>query len=253
MATALSHKLLLDKSKGIARGVRRLTMKDVIADKIGALIASGVLTPGDELPSERELASALSVSRETVRSAIQALAAKDVLEVTHGTRTRVATADLADMEIGVTNRLDVDSYGVDDVHEARLLTEQKVVGDAAENMSDQTLHRLRLSFETQQECRHDPVRFLICDREFHVTIYRECNNPLLADIVTDLYTYMMEHRRRAVSVPGAIDNSISDHLEILESLQARDPAKAKAAFARHEERIYTTTRKLLEDIEPTIK
>ena len=36
----------------------------------------GILQVGDELPSERELASLLAVSRETVRGAIQTLAAK---------------------------------------------------------------------------------------------------------------------------------------------------------------------------------
>lgn len=253
LATEISHKLFLDKATGIGRGVRRLTIKDVIADKIAALIASGVLSPGDELPSERELASALSVSRETVRSAIQGLAAKGILEVAHGTRTRVAPTDLVDVQIGITNRLNVDSYDVDSVHRARLLIEQHVVGDAAEHVSDDALGRLQLSFETQKGCRNDPIRFLICDREFHVTIYRECPNPLLADIVTDLYTYMMDHRRRAVSIPGAIDNSIADHAAILRALQARDRDGAKAAFAIHEDRIYTTTRKLLHEIGPRKK
>lgn len=253
MATATTHKLLLDKTTGIARGVRRLTIKEVIADKIGALIASGVLSKGDEIPSERELAAAMSVSRETVRSAIQSLAARGVLEVAHGTRTRVATSDMAGLEIGITNRLNVDSYDVDAVHEARLLIERHVVGDAAEHISDEALERLQRSFDTQQECRHDPVRFLICDREFHVTIYRACPNPLLADIVTDLYTYMMDHRRRAVSIPGAIDNSIADHAAILDALQGHDREKAKAAFAIHEDRIYVTTRKLLQEFGPRKK
>ena len=44
-----------------------------------------------------------------------------------------------------------------------------------------------------------PVRFLISDREFHVAIYRAAENPLLADFTMDLYAYMLEHRRRAVS------------------------------------------------------
>lgn len=253
MESAITHKLLLDKSTGIGRGIRRLTIKDVIADKIAALIASGVLSSGDELPSERELASALSVSRETVRSAIQNLSAKGILEVAQGTRTRVADTDLAGVEIGITNRLNIDSYDVDAVHKARLLIEQEVVGAAAEHVSDDALERLQASFEMQKGCRRDPVRFLICDREFHVTIYRECPNPLLADIVTDLYTYMMDHRRRAVSIPGAIDNSIADHAAILDALRRHDRQEAKTAFAIHEDRIYVTTCKLLEEIGPRKK
>ena len=241
-----AHKLLLDKSSGLGKQLERRTIKDVIADKIAALIASGVLSEGDDLPSERELVAALSVSRETVRGAIQTLAARGILDVSHGLRTRVAKTDFSGMQVGITNRLNVDTYDVHAVHGARLLIEQQVVGSAAEAISDRALERLHTSLKAQHSCMDDPVRFLICDREFHVTVYRECGNPLLADIVTDLYTYMMEYRRRAVSQPGAIQESFADHKAIVDALERRDRQAAMAAFAAHEERIYASTRRLLE-------
>ena len=91
----------------------------------------------------------------------------------------------------------------------------------------------------------DPVHFLICDREFHLAIYRSSGNPLLADFVIDLYTFMLDHRRVAVSQPGAIEKSYRDHLAHLQALQARDPAAVIAAFGRHIDRIYTTTFEIL--------
>ena len=56
--------------------IGRRTVRERISDKLASLIASGILQIGDELPSERELASLLDVSRETVRGAIQTLAAR---------------------------------------------------------------------------------------------------------------------------------------------------------------------------------
>ncbi len=240
-----AHDLLLDNKAGLGRNLERRTMRDVIADKIGALIASGLLRVGDELPGERELASALSVSRQTVRGAIQILAAHGILDVAQGTRTRVARSELGSLSIGITAQINVDRYDVHAVHAARMLVEQQIVGDAAQHISEAALESLRLSLAAQAACLNDPVRFLICDREFHVTIYRECGNPLLADIVTDLYTYMMEHRRRAVAQPGALDGSFSDHQKILTALENRDRVAAMAAFAVHEQRIYTSTQKSL--------
>jgi len=108
-------------------------------------------------------------------------------------------------------------------------------------VDDATLRQLELSLATQKEAMHDPVRFLICDREFHTTIYRLCANPLLADFAIDLYAYMLDYRRAAVSRPGAIRNSVSDHTRILEALAARDPPAVVAAFERHINRIYATT------------
>ena len=46
------------------------TVKEQISDKLASHITSGIFQVGDELPSERELASAFAVSRESVRSAI---------------------------------------------------------------------------------------------------------------------------------------------------------------------------------------
>ena len=53
-------------------------------------IASRGLLPGDKLPTERELAARLSVSRGTVRSALQDLESKHLLERAPGRGTRVA-------------------------------------------------------------------------------------------------------------------------------------------------------------------
>ncbi|TCQ70662.1 regulatory GntR family protein [Ochrobactrum sp. BH3] len=148
------HDLLLDKSAGLGRNLERRTIRDVIADKISALIASGLLSIGDELPGERELATALSVSRQTVRGAIQILAARGILEVAQGARTRVASIDLTGLSIGITSRLNVDLYDVHAVHAARLLVEQQIVGDAAERISDDALELLHRSLG----CCH--VKFL---------------------------------------------------------------------------------------------
>ena len=56
---------------------------------------------------------------------------------------------------------------------------------------------------------------------------------------------MMEHRRRAVAQPGALNGSFSDHQRILTALENRDRGAAMAAFAVHEQRIYTSTQKSL--------
>lgn len=238
-------KFLIEDASDLRRDLQRRTIKDVIADKLAALIASGVMGVGDELPSERELASALSVSRETVRGAIQTMAARGILEVSQGTRTKVANADFSGTAVSITSRLNVNSYDLESVHAARLLVEQQMVGDAAERIGAAALARLGSSLEAQRASLADPVRFLICDREFHVAIYRECGNPLLADIVTDLYTYMMDHRRRAMARPGATAASLADHVAIKAALDRHDRQAATEAFRVHEERIYTTTRQLL--------
>lgn len=213
----------------------------VISEKISTLIASGILQVGDALPSERELAVALNVSRAAVRGGVQILAVQGILEISQGSRTRVRRSDVGPMTVGFAIARAVEAYDLDSVHAGRLLVERHVVEDAARHLTDERLHLLEALLETQKETLADPVRFLICDREFHVAVYQTSRNQLLADFATDLYAYMMEHRREAMSRAGAIAASYADHVAIVEALRARDAAGSADAFAAHTGRIYVTT------------
>lgn len=225
-------------------GVPKHSMKDFVVQKIATLIATGILDIGDPLPGERELAAALSVSRETVRGAILILSTRGILSVTQGTRTVVASTELGDLAVQSARYRDISRYNLDDVHEARLLIEDRVARAAAARIEPATLDTLRKSILAQEAAIDDPVRFLICDREFHTAIYRAGGNAALADMAADLYSYLLDHRRRAVAQPSSIATSIADHRAILAGLQARDPDAAARAFAAHETRIYTTTKQL---------
>jgi DNA-binding FadR family transcriptional regulator len=235
----------LEEIPEMRRSILKRTVKDLVAEKLASLIATGVLSVGDELPGERELSAILSVSRETIRGAIQTLAARGIVEVSHGSRTRVARADVGPLRNGITSAGTINSYDLEAVHAARLLVERVVVADAAERITAETLRQLDASLVAQRAALDEPVRFLICDREFHVAIYRSAGNRLLADFVIDLYTYMMEFRRIAVSRVGAIRKSYEDHAEIVAALRAGDAAGVVIAFDRHINRIYTTTHSLL--------
>lgn len=224
----------------------RRSVREQVGNKLAAMIASGILRVGDALPGERDLAMALNVSRESVRSAIQALAARGILQVAQGTRTRVVKAEVGAVTIGFATARAVDAYEIDDVHAARLLVEREVVAAAARRMDGETLQELEKLLKAQQAAINDPIRYLISDREFHVTIYRQSGNRLLADFATDLYAYVIDRRRLAVSRPGAIAINYRDHLAIFQALRDRDVNGAVTAFTRHTERIYDTTRPMLD-------
>lgn len=235
--------ILTDDGSSLS-AVPRASMKDFVAQKIATWIATGVLGIGDPLPSERELAAALSTSRETIRGAILILSTRGILSVVQGTRTVVASADVGELAVQSARYRDIAAYELDDVHEARLVIEAEVARAAAGRIEAATIALLRQSIAAQHAAVDDPVRFLICDREFHTAIYRAGGNAVLADVASDLYSYLLDHRRRAVSISGSIAVSIADHEAILASLEARDPDGAAAAFAIHESRIYATTKQL---------
>lgn len=167
-----------------------------------------------------------------------------MVQVSQGARTRVARVDVTvgAQRIGVTNPTSINGYSLDAVHAARLLVETAVAADAARHLSEADIQRLENSIAAQEEALNDPVRFLICDREFHLTIYYASTNRLLADFVVDLYTYMLDHRRIAMAEPGAIEKSLEDHRFIVRALKMRNPDAVAAAFSEHILRIHDTSR-----------
>ncbi|HET8878057.1 MAG TPA: GntR family transcriptional regulator, partial [Arthrobacter sp.] len=69
---------------------RAASMSAEVAAYLEREIASRGLIPGDKLPTERELAEQLAVSRATVRTALQDLESKHLVERTRGRGTLVA-------------------------------------------------------------------------------------------------------------------------------------------------------------------
>jgi len=72
---------------------RRLSPSLSIAHQVEAMVASGVLRYGDALPSVREVASDLSVNRNTVALAYKRLRQRGVIDSRRGRRYSVALRD----------------------------------------------------------------------------------------------------------------------------------------------------------------
>ena len=249
LARAEAHALLAGDAPALGAAVAPPAKRQVIAERLAALIASGALSLGDPLPSERELAAAMGVSRETIRGALAVLSARGIVAVAQGARTTVASDEVGDLGLRALPGPASD-YDLREIHEGRLMVEGRIARAVAGRVPSRKLDRLAGLIAAQEEAARDPVRYLILDREFHTTIYRACGNRVLSDLAATLYSYQLDHRRRAVSRPGAIERSIGDHRAILAALREGDGGAVAAAFGVHERRIFETTLQLLEGGEP---
>jgi DNA-binding FadR family transcriptional regulator len=224
--------------------VAHRTIKDEVVERFATLIASGVLAVGDILPSERDLAASMGVSRESIRGALLILSTKGIISVVQGARTTVISADVGTLGLSALSNGRVTDYSLNDVHEGRLMVEARLAVLAAARVTAATLTNLRDLIDVQETATNDPVRFLITDRAFHTAVYQSCGNAVLSDLATTLYSYQLDHRRHAIAAPGAIAQSIADHRVILAALQAGDAEGLVSALGVHERRIYDSSRAL---------
>lgn len=228
-------------------GISKHTIRDQVARRLAEMVQSGLLRMGDELPSERELAATLEVSRETVRGAIQMLGAIGMVEISQGARTRIVRSDgfpyaLGGVPLTPTHR------SADEVYEARRLVELPIVRQAAERIDAAGISRLRRLVDAQAEMTDDPVRFQISDAEFHDAIYRAAGNELVAEFLRKMYSFALEHRRQALLDAGAVTRSLNDHIRILTGIEAHDPDAAEKAMGEHLDRIHSTTIAVMETV-----
>ena len=231
------HSAPLDK-------VAHRSIKDEVAERFATLIASGVLGVGDSLPSERDLASSMGVSRETIRGALLILSTKGIVTVVQGARTKVTSVDVGGLGMSALSNGRMTDYKLEDVHEGRLMVEARLATLAAERVDAATIKHLKELIQVQEAAKNDPVGFLIADRAFHTAVYKACGNAVLSDLAATLYSYQLNHRRHAVSKAGVIEQSIEDHRDILYALEARDAEALVKALGSHERRIYDSTRAL---------
>jgi len=68
----------------VFKPIRPKKLSEEIVSQIKDLISNGELKPGERIPSERELAAFLGVSRPSVREAIMVLEAMGFLESRQG-------------------------------------------------------------------------------------------------------------------------------------------------------------------------
>lgn len=232
---------LIERLPGLGNKLSKKTIKEQISDKLAYMICSGLLQIDDELPSERELAAMLDVSRETVRGAIQTLAAIGMIEVSQGSRTRVVRSEGYELHDAVASLRGLKDYKAETVYQARKVVEIAVVRDAATRIKDKELKRMDGLLKAQSLMFDDPVRFQISDREFHSIMYEASSNALLVTFVQDLYAYALDFRRQVMKKSGAVKRSYEDHVVILDALKKHDADLAGAAIARHLDRVYKTT------------
>lgn len=236
---------LIERIPGDRGPIGKRMVKDQISDKLAYMIHSGLLLPGDELPSERELATTLGVSRETVRAAIGVLQARKMIEVSHGARTKVLGRGSLPLHESVGVLRDLKHRSLNEVAEARAAVEVQVIALAAQRIKPAQLARLQALIDEQRAIVEDPVRFQISDQEFHQTLYRACGNALLADVVFDFYGYALEYRRLALGRRNAIAQSVAEHQAIVDALRTRVPAVAVAAMRDHLDQVHRTTRAVM--------
>ncbi len=208
-----------------------------VVDALVPMIASGELPAGSLLPTEPEMSARFGVSRSVVREALRVLDAKGLIEVRHGSGTRVTPPDRWDpLDPQVLRRLPLGGPAarvLRDLLETRAIVECEAAALAAERADDDDCAALEAALATMRAALDDPPRFVTGDSAFHLTLLRAARNCVLERITQPLHALLSYAQQLTDAIPGVLGRALAQHEAIADAVRRRDAAGAREAMRTH--------------------
>jgi len=222
---------------------QKTTIVYEIVQQVLDQVETGALQTGDRLPTERQLMEMLSVSRASVREALQTLTGMGIIEarVGDGTFVKALKPHMA-LEMAL-QKMARDTQRQDRLHllEARTVVEKGIIALAIAQATAE--ERQELAEVTQRwiaACTPTDVQLALHD-EIHMTMARLTGNPLMARVLQTLLAALPDHVRNyglmhgdGVQDRAAMQHELSIHERLTAAIITSDLPLALAIFDEHQ-------------------
>jgi GntR family transcriptional repressor for pyruvate dehydrogenase complex len=212
--------------------VRRNKVYEDVARQIERLILKK-LRPGDKLPSERELAETLAVSRSSIRDAIRSLELMGMVEPRQGAGTIVREISSSSIASPLANALKRKEELMSELLDFRLMLEPPLASRAATHASAEEISEMEGILERQAEKVRSGESTIAEDSEFHYFVALASGNSVVLKVLDILMDLLRETRERSLQIDGRQQKSLAGHRRILAAIKRHDAEAAKAAMRRH--------------------
>lgn len=208
-----------------------------IVEQIRQLVKEGQLKAGDRLPSERELAERLQVSRASLREALTALEIMGLLEVRSGDGNYVREINIESVVAPLAWVLSMEKDVVLELLEVRKILEVQAAGIAAERITEEgigeleaALNKMKIDLETKDLGEE-------ADQRFHFAIARATNNKILIrlmDTISDTMQQTLQTSRKKLYTGKDTPKRLyCEHERIFDAIKKRDSVEANKQMLEH--------------------
>jgi DNA-binding FadR family transcriptional regulator len=222
----------------------------MIANQIASKIRAGEFLPGRRLPSERELAGRLQVSRTSVREALIALELEGYVEVRVGTGVFVLASreggGYGGETAGSTAHPLHGDIGPFELISAHLLVEPECAALATKNASEAQIAAIEAAGRAMEGSETPTAH----NRAFHIAIAEATGNAALVVTVTNLWNLRDSSAIYDKLEPHFVARKVRqvaeiEHDAIIKTILARNPVAARRAMRTH---FLEIRRRLREDL-----
>jgi GntR family transcriptional repressor for pyruvate dehydrogenase complex len=224
---------------GLFEKIEHTRTADEAVRQIELLMLDGLLSSGDRLPAERELAERLDISRPVLREALKELERRDLIVSRHGGGTFVADLIGQVFSRPVAELVSRHARATRDYHEYRRELEGYASELAARRATSHDRDRLS-DIIRRMRIAHDKDDFdgeMDTDIELHNAVGEAAHNIILMHTLRACYRLLSEgifhHRKIVFDLPGARDRLLAQHEAIVEAIIRQSPETARRAAEAH--------------------
>ncbi len=210
-----------------------------VVRQIEQLILRGILRPGERLPSERDMAEKLGVSRPSLRDAISDLADRGLLASRAGSGVFVAEVLGSAFSPALIDLFSTHEEAVFDYIAFRRDMEGMAAERAARLGSETDLRVIDTIFRKMEAAhqKRDPTDEAQLDAEFHMAIIEASHNVIMLHMLRSMFDLLRQgvFYSRQVMFKNRMtrDQLLDQHRAMNTAVQARDPVAARAAVEAH--------------------
>ena len=205
-----------------------------IVHGIGAAIVSGVIKPGERLPTDPELIERFQASRTAIREAMKVLSTKGLIEARQRAGTRVRPRkdwDLFDADVLSWHSPETigEKLAIDLV-ELRELIEPVAARLAASRATEDDLERMEAAYRQMETGVDDLETFYTGDVAFHLAVLAACHNQMMQRLDGIIGTVLgLSFQLQKDTLVGPHEG-LEAHYLIIDRIRAHDRRGAERAM-----------------------
>ncbi|MCG6894324.1 MAG: FadR family transcriptional regulator [Desulfobacteraceae bacterium] len=231
---------------GSFKSLKKPLLSRAVELAIKRSIQDKMYTPGEKLPSERELVEQFEVSRVTIREALRNLQSSGLITIRRGVKAGayVAEPNAEPITESFLNLLSLGHIDYSHLIDARLYFEPRAAEMAAKHRSAEDLQRLQNLLERAEELVDTSrKRSRLLNVSFHCEVAKISRNPIIIFItesITQSYSALIIEKTRTRLNRKDIRKFIQEHRDILDSIIKQNSSEAYEKTRRHLLETYMT-------------
>ncbi len=212
-------------------------ISDEIIEQFKEMLSRGELKPGDTLPSEREMAEMIGVSRPPLREALNALQTMGFVEIRPRSKIVVRSVAEKPLEDPLSLLISEDIEKIFELLEIRRAMESWLASKAAERAEPRDLEALERILKRDQDNLRDRKDDAKTDADFHVAIALAAHNTLFSHLMASCYHLLWNTqklaREKIFLKKGNRENIADQHIRIFDAIRRKDTRAAAREARKH--------------------